>query len=258
MIYSRHLGSQYKPFALNLNRASQQDSVHIKETHGMPLPSSLEKPKFPQKNPSSLHSINSDSPQKGRAGMSKSIVINSAPKLLVSIHNISWIRFIKTDISSNRYSKTQTNFGSKLGPMWSWQPSTRFPQSCFFRLICTCGVGAAFNLMPWLQWPTNQATKSRTDASVPVPERHLGRMAGQPDNEKLLGGHQFSWGYGGREKGRGVSCLLPQSHGQRLPPRGAGLPDLGLGLRARVTGGGAPGEQIPWERKETSWCGHYG
>lgn len=59
MIYWRHLGSQYKPFALTKsNHASQQDSVHIKETHGVPLPSSLEAPKSPQEQPSPVHSIN--------------------------------------------------------------------------------------------------------------------------------------------------------------------------------------------------------
>lgn len=65
-----------------------------------------------------------------------------------------------------------------------------------------------------------------------MPGRHRGRIAGQPDNEKLPGGHSFSPGGGGRAKARGVSSPLAQSHGQRPPPQGAGRPDPGLGLRA--------------------------
>lgn len=197
MIYSRHMGSQSKPFTrLSLNHASQQDSVHIKAAHGSP--------KRPQKSPSPVHSIKWEFPPE-RKGLDSHVASGILIKqkcsktFSVSIHGkISWIRFIKTDIFIQQtHSKIKANFSSKPGgagaggrrEMRSWQQGINFPQSSFFRSIRTYGIGSAFNSMSRQHWPTNQATKSCTDGSGPVPERHLVRMAGQPDNERLPGGH---------------------------------------------------------------------
>lgn len=115
MIYSRHMGSQSKPFTrLSLNHASQQDSVHIKAAHGSP--------KRPQKSPSPVHSIKWEFPPE-RKGLDSHVASGILIKqkcsktFSVSIHGkISWIRFIKTDIFIQQtHSKIKANFSSKPG-----------------------------------------------------------------------------------------------------------------------------------------------
>ena len=65
-------------------------------------------------------------------------------------------------------------------------------------------------------------------------------------------------GGGGREKGRGVSALLTQSHGQRLRLQGAGRPGLGV-LGHRVGGGeGSPEKPISLGKRKLPGLGIMG
>lgn len=64
-------------------------------------------------------------------------------------------------------------------------------------------------------------------------------------------------GCGERDKGRGVSSFLAQSHGQLPPPWGAGRSDFGLRVPGH-RGRGPQESRFLSERKKTSWFGHYG